>query len=595
MPNRIIQTEGRAAGAYASGPDIRARAGALVGSFCGLASALLLAPAVFTGGLFPLVGQGWSLALHLASGVLVGAAIGSIVRPDPDAWAATAAYGAVAGLCWWLVGPLTLAPLAVGSAPTWSADEAGAAFGSLIASFLHGCATTLSTRGLMVIGLRRGMLDRYAGRTAAATEATRVVIIGGGFGGVSAARRLEELSLRGPRLRTTLVSQSNALLFTPMLAEVASSALQAQHISAPVRAACPATFVRRAEVDAIDVGARVVRVRVGGRRRESIAYDHLVLALGSVPTFHGLLGLEEHAFTLKTLEDATVLRNHVISLLERADVETDASRRRPLLTFVVAGGGFAGTETIAELRDLVFSVLRYYPHVPPSELRFVLVHSRERILPELGASLADYALRRLRARGIEFMLETRVAGATAEGLLLDSGSQISTYTIVWTAGNRPHPLLSVLPAGLSPGGALVVDPTMRVPSLDNVWAIGDCAQVPDPTREGGFCPPTAQHAQRQGRLAAENIVAVLHGRSPQAFSFRTLGTLVALGHRTAVAEIRGRQFSGLTAWLLWRFVYLAKLPGGEKKLRVLIDWAADLVFPRDTVLTQTSERPGRRR
>ncbi len=500
------------------------RAGALIGSLCGFALASLLLPTVSGGGsLLPITGGGPSHVLHLVAGAALGAGFGTAVRTDPDAWAATAAFGVIAGLCWWLVGPLTLAPLAAGRAPTWSANAGAAAFGSLIASFLFGCTTTLSIRALLMIGLRRGLWDRSAEASPAEAQQTRVVILGGGFGGVAAARRLEVLSLRGPHIHTTLVSQSNALLFTPMLAVVASSALQAQHISAPVRAACPRTDVRRAEVDSIDVGERLVRLRVGASRRESIAYDHLVLALGSVPTFHGLPGLEKHAFTLKTLEDATTLRNHVIALLERADVETEETQRRPLLTFIVAGGGFAGTETIAELRDLVSSVLRYYPHVPPSELRFVLVHSQERILPELSAELADYALRRLRARGIEFMLSTRVAGATATALQLDSGESLQTRTIVWTAGNRPNPLLATLPGETTPGGALVVDPQLRVPSIDNVWAIGDCAQVPDPTRVGGFCPPTAQHALRQGRLAGENVVAVLRGRSTKAFAFRTIG------------------------------------------------------------------------
>ena len=241
----------------------------------------------------------------------------------------------------------------------------------------------------------------------------RVVILGGGFGGTSAAQRLEQLLSRDQGLEITLVSQSNYLLFTPMLAEVASSGLEAQHISAPVRATCPHTRFHRAEVTAIDTSEQTVWVRPNPSvPSEALPYDHLVLALGSVPNYFGLPGLEEHSFTMKTLEDASRLRNHVIGMLEHADSEPDKEERRRQLTSVVAGGGFAGTETIAELFDLVHSVLRYYPNVEPNEPRFVLLHSRDRILPELSAEFGNYALRKLQARGIEFLLNRRVEGAT---------------------------------------------------------------------------------------------------------------------------------------------------------------------------------------
>jgi NADH dehydrogenase, FAD-containing subunit len=318
---------------------------------------------------------------------------------------------------------------------------------------------------------------------------------------------------------------------------------------------------------------------------EALPYDHLVLALGAVPHFFGLPGCEQHAFSLKTLEDATRLRNHVLALLEQGDGEPNATERRCLLTFVVAGGGFAGTETVAELFDLVHGVLRYYPGIDPGEPRFVLVHSGERILPELSPALGDYALAKLRRRGIEFRLATRVAGATADAVLLHGRESLPTRTLVWTAGSRPNPLLGQLPGEKGRGGALVVDATLRVQGLERVWAVGDCAQIPDPDRGGAPYPPTAQHALREGTAVADNVAATLRGEAPAPFRFRTLGTLVALGHRTAVAEIRGRRFSGLLAWLLWRGVYLAKLPGLEKKLRVAIDWSIDLAFPRDIVVT----------
>jgi len=304
-----------------------------------------------------------------------------------------------------------------------------------------------------------------------------------------------------------------------------------------------------------------------------------------VPSFHDLPGLETHAFTLKSLADAVRLRNHVIALLERADVEVDPEERRRQLTFVVAGGGFAGTEMIAELRDLAHSVLRYYPLIHRRELRFVLVHSGERILPELSGDLAAYAQRKLEARGISFCLGRRVAQLSPEHVVLSDGSQIQTRTLVWTAGNRPNPLLAGLPCERNRAGALVVERTLQVKGFANLWAVGDCAQIPDVDHESAFYPPTAQHAIREGKVAADNIAGLLQGRPPRPFRFQTIGTLVALGHRTAVAQVRGWKFSGFLAWFLWRTVYLGKLPGLEKKVRVALDWSIDLFFPRDIVLT----------
>ena len=375
-----------------------------------------------------------------------------------------------------------------------------------------------------------------------------------------------------------------------MLAAVAAGSLEAQHISAPVRASCPRTRFLHAEAAAIDTDNQIVQVKVNAPARgEVVPYDHLVLARGSVPSFHGLSGLDANAFTLKTLRDATRLRNHVIGLLERADVETDENERRRQLTFVVAGGGFAGTEMIAELLDLVHSVRRYYPRIPASELRFVLVHLRDRILPELSPVLADYALRKLQARNIEFLLNARVSTATPEAVLLKDGHHVPTRTLVWTAGNQPNPLLQTLACERNRRGAVLAESTLQVQGLSNVWAVGDCAEIPNPDDQGRPYPPTAQHTLRQGKAVAENIASVLHGQAPKPFRFQLIGLLVALGHRTAAAEIRGRQFSGLLAWFMWRGMYLSKLPGLEKKLRVLLDWTLDLFFPRDIVLTSQDE------
>jgi NADH dehydrogenase len=412
----------------------------------------------------------------------------------------------------------------------------------------------------------------------------RIVILGGGFGGVSAAQRLERLTAKDEGFEVILISQSNYLLFTPMLAEVASSALQAQHISTPVRAACPHTTFLRAGVREIDVESNTVTIFPGADLPlEGIEYDHLILALGSVPAYYGLPGLKAHSFSLKSLEDASRLRNHVLAVLERADVETDPAEKARLLTFVVVGGGFAGAETIAELFDLAHGILHYYPRIDAEELRFVLVHSSRRILPELGPKLGQYSLRKLRQRGIEIQLEARAIKADRHSLSLAGKGEIQTRTIVWTAGNRANPLLGSIPAPSDTSGAVITDRFLRVEGHENLWAIGDCASIPD--EQGHPYPPTAQHALREGKLAAENIVAAERGGRLQAFKYRTVGLLVALGHRTGAAEIMGQRFSGLLAWLLWRGLYLSKLPGLEKKIRVSLDWLLDLFFSRDIVLT----------
>ena len=524
------------------------------------------------------------VGLHLLVSIPLGAAFGAISRYQSRGYAATISFGTLYGLLWWIVGPITLGATLDGRGPTWSLDEASAAFPSLIGHLVYGGLTGTGFHILVALYLR--LRPEPEPDTTAQGVTKRVVILGGGFGGTGAARRLEQLFSRDQSLEVTLVSQSNYLLFTPMLAEVASSGLEAQHISAPVRAACPHTRFHRAEVTAIDTSSQVVWVRPGPSiPSETLSYDHLVLSLGSVPNYFGLPGLEQHSFSMKTLEDATRLRNHVIGLLEHADSEPDEEERRRQLTFIIAGGGFAGTETIAELFDLVHSALRYYPNIHASELRFVLVHPRDRILPELSAELGNYALRKLQARGMEFLLNTRVAGATSEGVLLDEGTLLATRTLVWTAGNQPNPLLKTLPCERNRAGAVLVDSTLQVNGLNNVWAVGDCAQIPDPDSEGQSYPPTAQHAMREGKVVAENIEAVVRRRPLKQFRFRTLGVLVGLGHRTAAAEIRGWRFSGLLAWLLWRSLYLGKLPGIEKKVRVALDWAIDLFFPRDIVLT----------
>lgn len=562
------------------GSSEQARWGALAGLVIGLPVGVLMAAQ----GMLDVSGNGgvtrW--VLFAVSSVAVGAAIGVVTGYRPRGLAVAASGGVLVGLLGWLVFALTVAPVLAGQAPTWSAAAAATAYRDLVGNLLHGGLTGVLVHGLSALRARRSPSGTGP---AEPDPPVRVVIVGGGFAGVSAAQRFERLALRGVPVDVTVISDSNFLLFTPMLAEVASSALEASHISAPVRAAVAHTRFRHGAVERIDTDRRIVALAAGPDPDETVPYDHLVLAVGSVPHFLDLPGVAEHARTMKDLTDAMSLREHVIELLERADHSSaDPVEREGLLTFVVAGGGFAGAETIAELFDLVHRVLHYFPGISPDEPRFVLVHSRDRILPELSPELGAYALDRLRARGIEFRLGVRVAAATATDVELTDGDRIPTRTFVWTAGNRPSPLIATLDGDHARSGALVTDPSLRVCGLDGVWAVGDCAQIPDLDNDGSPFPPTAQHALRQGKVVADNIAAVLAGREPAEFRFATIGVLVALGHRTAAAEIRGRRFSGLAAWLLWRGIYLAKLPGIEKRARVLLDWLLDLVFPRDIVL-----------
>jgi len=569
----------------------------LAGAVSGLVGGLLFAWAmqeqgmtVAVTGLLGLPSTGFGLAVHLALAGLFGAGFAAVFGFQPESYAPTLAFGLLYGLLWWIVGPMTLKPILDGDSPSWSLTVAVAAFPSLVGHLLYGGVTALGLYALMT-ALARTLPER-AGTPSPARPRARIVILGGGFGGLACAQRLEELALRATDLDVTLVSQSNYLLFTPMLAEVASSGLEAQHISAPVRAACRRTRFLRGEVEAIDTADQMVSVQTAaGGPPERLPYDHLVLAVGSVPNFHGLPGLAEHSFRLKTLQDAADLRNHVIAALEHADVETDPEERRRRLTFVVAGAGFAGTELVAELLDLARDVARYYPNVGRMDRRFVLVHSGDRILPEMSPELAGYALGKLQGRGIEVLLGRRVSAATAEAVRLNDGSEIPTRTLVWTAGNQPNPVVGTLPCARNRGGQVVTDAALRVEGLENVWAVGDCAEVPDILNDDKPCPPTAQHALRQGKLVAENVAAALRQQPAKPFRFRTIGLLVVLGRRTAAAEIRGRRFSGLLAWLMWRSVYLSKLPGLEKKVRVALDWTLDLFFPRDVVLTSGAPTP----
>jgi NADH dehydrogenase len=417
----------------------------------------------------------------------------------------------------------------------------------------------------------------------------RVLVLGGGFGGVYAARHLEKLKRAGAPIEVTLVSRDNFFLFTPMLHEVAASDLDITHIVSPLRTLLPRSTVFVGDVEGIDLQRRSVRVSHGFEPHlHDLTYDHLVIALGSITNFYGLPGLESHSLTMKTLGDAIHLRNRVIATLEEADTEC-ADGDESLLTFVVAGGGFAGVETLGALNDFVRDALAFYPRLRDRPVRMVLVHAGPEILPELGASLGSYASRKLTARGIEVITNARVTGVSAGGVQLAGGRFIPSRLVVWTAGTSPHPLLGQLPCGLERGRIKAAE-TLAVPGFPDVWTLGDCAVIPD--RETGKpFPPTAQHAIREAKTLAGNIAASLEGRPLQPFRFRTLGQLAAIGRRTGVARILGLNFSGFAAWWLWRTIYLGKLPRLDRKVRVALDWTLDLLFAKDFVQFLTVRGP----
>ncbi|WP_345496710.1 NAD(P)/FAD-dependent oxidoreductase [Nocardia callitridis] len=522
-------------------------------------------------------GSGWWL--WLVHAMVLGVLLGLFTGRHRQSLGSSFAIGVLAGLLDWIGGPLTLSVLASGSVPKWSITDATAAFDDLIRSALLGALAGTVLYGVFLVLRRRSV--------ASATEQPRprIVVVGGGFGGVGAGRRLDTLLARGLRADVTVISDANFLLFTPLLVGVASSALEARHVSAPVRAALRHATFLHGRVESIDTADRVLHVTSGNRGSQRVPYDHVILAVGGVAHFFDLPGVAEHAFALKSIDDANRLRNHVLATLEQADLEPEVAEQYRLLTFVVAGGGFAGTELIAELYDLVHDVLHYYPRLHDLRPRFVLAHSGGRLLPELPEELGDYAQQTLARRGIEFRLGVRVTGADADSVRLSDGEIVATNTLAWTAGNRPNPLLSCLETGSS--GPVSVDECLRVPDFLGVWAIGDCARIPDPAQQGAFYPPTAQHAIREGKTVADNVAAALNGRTPKPFRFGALGVLVSLGHRRATGLVLGRQISGLPGWILWRAIYLSKLPGTEKRLRVLADWLLDLGFPRDIALTSS--------
>src|SRR5215218_8723253 len=408
--------------------------------------------------------------------------------------------------------------------------------------------------------------------------AWNVVIAGGGFGGAAAARELER-AMPKQSARLTLVNETNFALYTPFLPEAAAGTLEPRHVVTPLRDILKRTYLRLGSIVAHDPEAKTVTLRAKYGETEVLPYDQLLLSLGSVSRVLPIPGLAEHAVGFKSLADAIYLRNHVVETLEEANATEDAARRERLLTYVFVGGGYAGLEALAELQDFAADAMESYPRARLHGMRWILVEATGRVLPEIDESLADYAVRELRGRGIEIRLGTTLDGVDADSATLSTGETVPTRTVVWTAGVKPHPSLAHLSLPLDERGRVEVDDRLAVNGMDGVWAIGDCAAVPD--RGRGFSPPAAQYAIRQAKVAAANVASELGIGESRRYTYSSKTAFVNLGRYKAVGRLGGRTFSGFLAWWLARTYHLSQIPGAFRKLRAVIDWTVSLPFKRD--------------
>jgi NADH:ubiquinone reductase (H+-translocating) len=411
--------------------------------------------------------------------------------------------------------------------------------------------------------------------------AWNVVVAGGGFAGLYAVRALER-KLPRHSAKITIVSESNFLLYSPLLPAVAGGALNPRHVTLPIREALKDAQLLIGRVAGCDPDRRVLEfVSVEGEAAE-LPYDHLVVALGSVSRNLPIPGLTEHAIGFKSILEALNLRDTLLRSLEIAETIDEPDVRAQHLTFVVAGGGYTGVEAIAELQDLAAEILHLYPRCAAQGMRWLLLEAGGQIMREVPGDLAEFTASELRRRGIEVHTGTRLEGITDTSVQLSTGEEVPARTIVWTAGIAPSPAVAQLGLPLDEHGRIKVDEFMQVEGHRDVWAIGDCAAVPDPTSPGQPCPPTAQHAMRQGNRLANNVASALGHGERRPFTFKTLGLVVDLGRRQAVAKILGVKLRGPIAWFCARTYHLMAIPGIHRRIRLLIDWTVDLFFARDS-------------
>jgi NADH:ubiquinone reductase (H+-translocating) len=420
----------------------------------------------------------------------------------------------------------------------------------------------------------------------ASRRAHRILILGGGFAGVTTAQELEKRLKDRDDVEIWLVSRDNFLLFTPFLPEVCSGVLEARHAVSPLRGMVrrKSTWCITADIEEIDLEARIVTVLGGDGDLHRLQYDTLILALGGETSTFDIPGLEEHAVGMKTLADAFSLRNRIIEMLERADLEEDPDERQRQLTFLVGGAGFSGVETAGEIEDFLRRVrARFYPRIGDDELHLYLVEMQDSVLPEMGGPMGRFAKRQLRKRGYEILLGTPIKEVTPDCVTAGDGRQIRAGTVIWTGGVRPSPLVASSGVEVDRAGRAVTAPTLET-SHPGVFALGDCAAVPnldDPQRRPH--PPTAQHAVRQASQLARNVVARVDGGRMAPFRYTSLGMLASIGRATGVGTVLGLRVRGLIAWVLWRGYYWWRVPGINRKVRVALEWTLTALFGTDPV------------
>ena len=416
----------------------------------------------------------------------------------------------------------------------------------------------------------------------------RVVVLGGGFAGLECIRRLESYFMREFDIEIVLVSEDNFLLFTPMLPQVASGMIETRHIIMPIRALIEKTIFYEDRVRNIDPFGKIVTLSGTSEKRGiSLHYDFLVIALGSQTNFFGLTNVEEHAYTMKTLNDAMILRNRIIDMLEQAENETNPILRKSLLTFVVVGAGFAGIETAGELIDFVLDARKYYPHISKQDIRVVVLEALSSILPGFSEKLAKFAYEKLIQRGIDIRRNTVVTSFDGTEVLVKSLENrenknieaIQTKTLVWTAGVTPVDTIknSIFK---TEKGKIIVNEFLELPDFPSVFAIGDCCQTIDPSTKKPYAP-TAQLAEAHAKIAAHNLYALIRNKQKKNFEYKSKGQMAIIGKRSGIASVFGMNIHGFLAWWLWRSVYLSKISRLEKRVRVLLDWTIDLFFDRD--------------
>lgn len=410
----------------------------------------------------------------------------------------------------------------------------------------------------------------------------KVVIAGGGFGGIYAAMHLEK-HLKKNDFEITIINRENYFVYQPMLAEVVGGSVGILDTVSSIGMLCPKTIHYTREISGIDlINKKVEMIPVYSHEYYAIDYDYLIISMGNVTDFRGAPGLHEHALPFKNLADSLKIRNRVIDVIATAATIDDPEKRKPYLTFVVGGGGYSGTEVLAEINDLARSLIKTCPNLKEEELRVVLVHSKDHILErELGKSLSRYAEKILKKRGVEFIFDTKLTAATTDKAVLSSGEVIQARTVISSVPSSPNPILEGLDLPMVKG-KIKTDSFLQVEGRSEIFALGDCAAVP---LGDSFSPPTAQFAVRQGKTLAYNLIKEMRGGEKKPFYFKALGSLGALGHHNAVAELFGHiRLSGMLAWLMWRTIYWYKLPGFGRKIKVAVSWFLDMIVPQENVM-----------